>query len=129
MSRTVITDIVMPIVSEILQKTGYTTFSGHAIIRDEQLEQFLEEEMQRWFGVIGADGCQHLKEQLQEALKNDPFEFRQLLRELLRKYVKLQVKIRQAKSEHKESAGPPDRFSEQRRRYSMLLEQRHESEN
>ena len=54
--------------------------------------------MQRWFGVIGADGCQYLREKLEEAKKNDPFEFEQLIRELLRKFVKLQVMLRQARA-------------------------------
>jgi hypothetical protein len=47
--------------------------------------------------VIGANGCQHLREQLEEAKRNDPYAFEQLLRRLLTMYVKLSVKIRTAK--------------------------------
>lgn len=126
MSRTVITDIVLPIVSRILNEADSTRFPRYAVIRDENLERYLEEEMQRWFGVIGADGCQHLREKLEEARKNDPSAFDQLLRELLTKYVKLQIKIRQAKATRDEIKGPPDRFLQLRRKYVEIFERQHE---
>jgi hypothetical protein len=121
MSRTIIHDLVLPIVSRIMAEEGCFGPYRPVDIRDENLEEFLEEEMRRYFGVIGADGCQHLKEQLEEAKKNDPYAFEYLLRQLLKKYVKLAVKLRKAKKQRNEFQGPPDRFSEQRRRYNRLL--------
>lgn len=121
MSRTVIHDIVLPIVSRIMAEEGYFGPYRLVDIRDENLEEFLEEEMRRYFGVIGADGCQHLKEQLEEAKKNDPYAFEYLLRQMLKKYLKLSVKLRKAVKGETLPQGPPDRFAEQRRRYNRLL--------
>jgi hypothetical protein len=121
MSRSVIHDIVVPIVSRIMTEEGYFGSYRPVDIRDENLEEFLEEEMRRHFGVIGANGCQHLKEQLEEAKKNDPYAFEFLLRQLLKKYLKLQVKLRKGKLKENALQGPPDRFAEQRRRYQQLL--------
>ena len=100
---------------------GYFSSYRPVELRDENLEEFLEEEMRRYFGVIGANGCQHLKEQLEEAKKNDPYAFEYFLRQLLKKYAKLAVKLRKGKKRENELEGPPDRFSEQRKRYSSLL--------
>jgi hypothetical protein len=98
MSRIVIHDIVMPIVQKILQQTysfpGHTHFTA---IRDVHLEEFLEEELRRHFGVIGANDCQHLREQLSEAKRNDPYSFDLLIRRFLNRYVQLQTKLRLAK--------------------------------
>lgn len=124
MSRTVIHDIVLPIVSKIMAEEGYFSSYRPADIRDENLEEFFEEEIRRYFGVIGADGCQHLKEQLEEAKKNDPYAFEYLLRQLLKKYVRLAVRLRKAKTRKNEFQGPPDRFAEQRKRYNALLDHR-----
>lgn len=97
MSRLVIRDVVLPIVQRIMWASGPYRSIGHPIIQDHNLEEFLEEELRRYFGVIGANGCQHLREQLEEAKRNDPYAFEQLLRRLLTMYVKLSVKIRTAK--------------------------------
>jgi hypothetical protein len=121
MSRTVIHDIVLPIVSHIMAEEGYLSSYRPVDIRDENLEEFLEEEMRKYFGVIGANGCQHLKEQLEEAKKNDPYAFEYGLKQLLKKYVNLQVKLRKGKTKENALQGPPDRFSEQRKRYNQLL--------
>ncbi len=115
MSRRVISDIVIPIVSKIMHEEGYFTHYRHFSIRDEHLEGFLEEEMRRRFGVIGANDCQHLREQLEEAKKNDPYSFDFLVRQLLEKYVKLAAKIRYAERSRKILEGPPDRFSKLRK--------------
>ena len=120
-SRTVIHDIVLPIVSKIMTDEGYFNPRRQVDIRDENLEEFLEEQMRRYFGVIGANGCQHLKEQLEEAKKNDPYAFEYLLKQLLKKYSQLQLGLRKNKTKETELKGPPDRFSEQRRRYNELL--------
>ena len=119
MSRRVIRDIVIPIVEKIMSQQRFSTGFRHTIIRDPNLEEFLEEEIRRYFGVIGANECQHLREQLEEAKKNDPYSFEYLLRQLLNKYVKLATKIRHAEKLKKLEEGPPDRFSELRRRYLM----------
>jgi hypothetical protein len=121
MSRTVIHDIVLPIVSKIMVEEGYLGSYRPVEIRDENLEEFLEEEMRKYFGVIGANGCQHLKEQLEEAKKNDPYAFEYLLKQLLKKYIKLSVKLRKVKRRENEFQAPPDRFSEQRRQYNRLF--------
>lgn len=117
MSRSVIRDIVVPIVSKIMVEDGYFNGYRRFDIRDEHLEEFLEEEMRRRFGVIGSNGCQHLREQLEEARKNDPYSFEFLVRQLVQKYVRLATKIRYAKELEDLEKGPPDRFSELRRRY------------
>ncbi|MEM3731882.1 MAG: hypothetical protein QXE74_08985 [Candidatus Bathyarchaeia archaeon] len=123
MSRTVIVDVVIPIVSKIMAEEGYVNPFWPIEIRDEKFIEFLEEEMRRHFGVIGSNGCQHLKEQLEEAKKNDPFAFEYLVKQLLRKYVKLSVMLRKAKKTEGELEGPPDRFAEFRRRYNQLFSQ------
>ena len=123
MSNIVIRDIVIPIATRIMHEDGY--FNPHLretyMIRDEQLEQFLEEEMRRMFGVIGANECQHLREQLEEARKNDPYAFEYAIRQVLRRYVKLQLKMRQLKKKQSDLKGPPERFAEQRERYQQLF--------
>lgn len=100
---------------------GYLSSYRLFEIRDENLEEFLEEEMRKHFGVIGSNGCQHLKEQLEEAIKNDPFAFEYFLRQLLKKYVKLSVDLRKFKKQENEFQGPPDRFLEQLKRYNSLV--------
>jgi hypothetical protein len=119
MSRTVIRDVVIPFIQRIMQRDGIGP--SNAVIQDPALEEFLEEAMRRYFGVIGANDCQHLKEQLEEAIKNDPYAFEYFLRQLLQMYVKLQVKIRQAEKKQSEQEGPPDRFAEQRRKYRLIF--------
>ncbi len=120
MSRQVIRDVVLPIVSRILAEEGYFSPHGQFDIRDEQLELFLEEEMRRYFGVIGADECQHLRIQLEEAKKNDPYAFEHLLRQLLKKYMKLSLKVRRFKKRRTVLDGPPDRFVQLRKRNRAL---------
>jgi len=117
MSREIIRDIVIPVISKIMSEDGYFSPYRPFDIRDERLEEFLEEEMRRYFGVIGGNGCQHLKTQLEEAKKNDPYAFEYLLRQLLKKYVKFRVKMKRAK---KLQEGPPDRFLQQLRKYELL---------
>ena len=117
MSRSVIRDIVVPIVSKIMVEDGYFDSYRRLDIRDEHLEEFLEEQMRRRFGVIGSNGCQHLREQLEEAKKNDPYSFEFLVRQLVEKYVKLATKIKYTKKLENLEKGPPDRFSELRKRY------------
>lgn len=120
LSRMVIRDIVIPIVEKILQQERYHTAYRHPVVRDPNLEEFLEEELRRRFGVIGASECQHLREQLEQAKKNDPYAFEFLIGILLNKYVKLAAKIRHAKKLKELEEGPPDRFSELRRKYKLL---------
>lgn len=117
MSRIVIRNIVVPIVSRIMVEDGYLSGYRRFDIRDEHLEEYLEEAMRRRFGVIGSNGCQHLREQLEEAKKNDPYAFEFLVRQLVQKYVKLTTKIRYGKELEDLEKGPPDRFSELRKRY------------
>jgi len=124
LSRGVIQDIVIPIVSRIVREERYLHPLERFDIRDERLEEFLEEELRRRFGVIGANGCQHLREQLEEARKNDPYSFDFLVKELLKKYVKLATQIRSAERIKKTQEGPPDRFSELRKRYRLLNQHR-----
>ncbi|NIQ06182.1 MAG: hypothetical protein GWO20_10795, partial [Candidatus Korarchaeota archaeon] len=47
MSRRVIQDIVIPIISKIMREEGYFPSYTHLDIRDEHLEEFLEEEMRK----------------------------------------------------------------------------------
>ena len=66
--------------------------------------------------MIGSNGCQHLREQLEEAKKNDPYAFEFFVRQMLEKYVKIATKVKRAPLETFET-GPPDRFSELRKKY------------
>jgi len=118
LSRKVIRDIVIPIVEKIMCQQRLYTGHSYQTIQDPNLEEFLEEEMRRHFGVIGANGCQHLREQLEEAKKNDPYAFEFLTSQLLEKYVKLAAKLRFAKKMKRLEEGPPDRFSELRRKHN-----------
>lgn len=118
MSRMVIHDIVIPIVERIMQQHRLYGRLHRPIIHDPNLEEFLEEEMRRRFGVIGANDCQHLKEQLEEAKKNDPYAFKYLVERLLKKYVKLSTEIRRAERSKRILEGPPDRFSKLRKKYN-----------
>jgi hypothetical protein len=119
LSRQIIRDVVIPIVQRQMPSQEYHVGPG-PIIQDPILEEFLEEEMRKHFGVIGANECQHLKEQLEEAKKNDPYAFEFLVRQLVRKYVRLAVKIRTVRNLKESKEGPPDRFSDLRRRYNQL---------
>jgi hypothetical protein len=125
MSRTIIHTIVIPDILRIMVEDRALPSRAPYEIRDENLEEFLEEEMRRAFGVIGANGCQHLEEQIKEAKKNDPFAYEELLRQLLKKYRRTAEKIRQAKKIDAE--GPPDRFSELRKRYPLARDSQEES--
>ena len=107
---------MIPIVSKIIVGDGYFNPYRPFDLRDDQLEEFLEEQMRRLFGVIGSNECQHLREQLEEAKRNDPYAFEHLARQLLEKYVKLVAKIRHAEKLKKPERGPPDRFSELRKK-------------
>jgi hypothetical protein len=127
MSRTVIHDIVIPVVQRIMEQGGIDGLR-FAVIQDPVLEEFLEEAMRMHFGVIGANECQHLREQLEEALKNDPYAFEFLVKKLLEKYVKLATIIRVAMGIKTIEQGPPDRFSEIRRRYYLAQKNRETSE-
>ena len=127
MSRTVIHDIVIPIVQRIMDREGIGG-PRSTVIQDPILEEFLEEAMRMHFGVIGANDCQHLREQLEEAIKNDPYAFKFLVNRLLEKYVKLAAKIRQAKKTRIVEQGPPDRFSEQRRTYNLLFSRQEDNQ-
>lgn len=120
LSRRVIRDIVIPIVERIMQQQRLYRGLHRPIIHDPNLEEFLEEEMRRRFGVIGANDCQHLKEQLEVAKKNDPYAFKYLVERLLKKYVKLSTEIRRAKRSKCIPEGPPDRFSKLRKKYNSL---------
>ena len=110
MSRMVIRDIVIPMIEKIMRQQMLYSGYGRPLVQDSNLEEFLEEEMWRHFGVIGANECHHLREQIEQAMKNDPYAFEFLIRKLLEKYVKFAAKIRRAE-------GPPDRFSELRRKH------------
>lgn len=116
MSRAVIRDIVIPIVEKIMREQRLLSTFRSPLIRDPNLEEFLEEEMRRNFGVIGANECQHLREQLEMARKNDPYAFEFLIKELVKRYVKLAAKIRSAKKLRKPSDGP----LESRRKHSLF---------
>jgi len=120
MSREVIRDIVIPVVSKIMVEEGYIHPYRPFDVRDEHLEEFLEEELRRRFGVIGSNGCQHLREQLEEAKKNDPYAFEFLIKQLVKKYVNLATRIRSAEKLKKLEIGPPDRFLEQLKKYYQL---------
>ena len=120
MSRTVIHDVVIPVVERIIIQQR---FGWNPIAQDSRLEEFLEEEMRRHFGVVGANECQHLKEQLEEAKKNDPFAFEYLLARLMKKYVSLEVKLRGAEEASDSETGPPDRFSRLRKKYPSTVSQ------
>ena len=120
MSRQIIRDIVIPIVSKIMVEGGYLQPYRPFDIRDENLEDFLEEELRRRFGVIGSNACQHLREQIEEAKRNDPYAFESLIKQLVKKYVKLATQIRNGEATKKMLEGPPDRFAEQRRKYYLL---------
>ncbi len=128
MSRIVIRDIVMPIVEKIVMEQMRHAGYGHPIVQDASLEDFLEEEMRRHFGVIGANECQHLRDQLEEARKNDPYAFEFLLRRLVGQYVKLAARIRVTKERERLEKEPPDRFLEQLKRYYLLQQYQRESD-
>lgn len=124
LSRQVVRDIVVPIIEKIMREQGFfPTYRPH-VIHDPRLEEFLEEEMRRHFGIMGANECQHLREQLEEAKKNDPYAFEYLLKQLLDKYVKLSVKLRQVKKLDV-LEGPPDRFSKLRKKYPLSYSQQY----
>lgn len=118
MSRVVIRDIVLPIVEKIMREQGYSPRYGHVPVEDARFDEYLEKEMRRYFGVIGANECQHLREQLEEAKRNDPYAFEFLIKQLLGEYAKQAIKERTA--EMKLKAGPPDRFLQQRRNYPVF---------
>ncbi|MCW4052338.1 MAG: hypothetical protein NWE78_03890 [Candidatus Bathyarchaeota archaeon] len=121
MSRTVIHDVVIPIVQRIIVENRYHRGFGASRVHDIRLEEFLEEEMRRHFGVMGANGCQHLREQLEEARKNDPYSFEQLVRRLLYQYVRLAAKIRNAKKIKKNQKESSDQSKKRARKKNAYI--------
>ncbi len=100
----VIRDIVIPIVERMMGPTvDYPRYMGHMtpIVQDAHLEEFLEEMMRWHFGVVGANDCQHLREQLEEALRNDPYSFELLIKRLLEEYTKMATRLREAEKPKK----------------------------
>ena len=120
MSRSAIRAVVIPVVTKIMVEERHLNPHLRYDVRDEHLEEFLEEELRRRFGVIGSNGCQHLRQQLEQAKKNDPYAFEFTVKQLLKKYVNLAVKIRRAKKLKKIREGPPDRFKELREKRKLL---------
>ena len=113
MSRKVIRDIVMPIIQKILNAYGVFDSGHHIDLQDESLEGFLEEELQKRFGIIGKEGnCEQLEQLLVEAKKSNPVEFELIIEQLLQKYIKLRLTINKIRNKKKE--GPPDRLKKMR---------------
>jgi len=101
MSRKVIHDLVLPIVLKRLQLMGRKIPSS-AIIHDEQLEDFFDEELSKNFSLIGQNGhCEELEERIKEAQERDIIGFQLLIHKLLERYLKLKTVVEQKKSKTK----------------------------
>ena len=111
MSRKVIEDIVIPIVSRLM--SSYGIYPGETLdVHDKDLEEFLEQQLNEVFKPAGKAGeCKELERIIKEARQRDQTQFDLLIERLVHKYVKLKTALRK-----KKATGPPDRFAEQRKR-------------
>ena len=111
MSRKVIRDIVIPVVSKLM--SSYGIYSGyHLDVHDEILEDYLEQELMIYFNPCGKAGdCEELERLLKEVMQLDETQFDLLIERLMLKYVKLKSVLKK-KAERKQS---PDRFDKQRK--------------
>ncbi|MEM4534980.1 MAG: hypothetical protein QW764_02930 [Desulfurococcaceae archaeon] len=90
---------------------------SYAIPHDEALEVFFEEELSKVFGICGsAKKCEDLEKAIKEARQRDEEGFRELIRQILKKYINLKKKLLEARILRKVREGPPDRFVELRKR-------------
>jgi hypothetical protein len=101
-------------VQRLLRLQGVNLY-GVDVRGDETLVAFLEEQLTTIFGICGKRGkCEQLEKNIKEAKERNPSEFEALIDHLLQKYLKLQMKIREALKTKKEKLkAPPDRFLEQ----------------
>lgn len=129
MSRQVIITDIIPIVQRILNKNG-ANFNSETHIRDENLIEYLHEELSKNFGIRGsASNCKDLEQAILEAKNINPEALEEYVKFLLNKYISLQLKIRKSEktkitpkqaiellTEGKTSPVPPDRFSDFRKK-------------
>jgi len=121
MSRKVIHDLVLPLILKELDRMG-AGIPSYAIPHDEVLEDFFDEQLSILFSVCGGrNHCQELEKAIKEAQRRDPEAFQQVIKCLLRKYINLKKKLLEAKLKKEKLKGPPDRFSEQRKRAKYIF--------
>jgi len=110
MSKKVIHDLVLPIVLRRLQKMG-VNYPSYAVIHDEALEEYFEEELLQNFSIRGQNGkCEELEERIKEALERNSEAFEQYIAFLLEKYINLKTTLLAARK----IKPPPDRFKDLR---------------
>lgn len=131
MSRKIIIQDIIPIVVRLMNKQG-ANLNSETHIRDENLIQFLEEQLLKNFAICGqANHCTELEQAIKEALERDQQAFQEYIKFLLNKYISLQLTVRNAqKIEQKltvkqvvemltdgsgSTKNPPDRFTEFRK--------------
>lgn len=128
MSRQIIITDIVPILVKIMERKG-VFLPSEATIRDEQLFDFLEQELLSNFSICGsADHCKALEEAIAQANTQDPEAFLEYIKLLLNKYLNIRLTVDQAKklSENPKqivkiltdgkAEGVPDRFTEFRKR-------------
>lgn len=133
MSNTIIIRDIIPIVIHHLNCQG-ANLSSEVRIRDENLVNFLEEELICNFSICGsADQCKELEQAIKEVYERDKEAFYEYIKFLLNKYVNLQLKLRKAEKLSQEitvkqvvemftdgktkQEGPPDKFGDFRKKH------------
>jgi len=92
-SRKVVHDLVMPLVLKLLDQMG-AGLPSYAIPHDTVLEDYLDEQLSIYFGVCGGrNHCEELEKAIKEAQQRDPEGFKEFVKQLLQRYIKLKAKI------------------------------------
>lgn len=131
MSRTIIIQDIIPIITNLMNKQG-ANLSSEVQIRDENLIEFLHNELTTCFSICGsATRCEKLKAAIKEAREHDEIGFIEYIKLLLNKYVQLQLKLRNAQkleqkltteqivkllTDGKPDKSPPDKLTEFRKK-------------
>lgn len=109
MSRKVIRDLIIPIVQKLMRSYGYFSGAHQIVLKDQRLEEYLEEQLSLYYGIIGKYGeCEFLEQLLKEARQINPLEFELLIEQLVNQYITLRLQLEG--KEGKRTDGPPDRL-------------------
>jgi hypothetical protein len=93
MSRTIITDLVLPVVVRELNKKG-ANIPSYADIQDNQLLEYLEQELMINFSICGSkDHCKDLEKAIKEARSLSEEEFTAYIQRILNRYINMKIAI------------------------------------
>ena len=117
MCRTVIIDVLMPLVAKYGQSIGLWSqdFPGHGLVlEDKEFTDFLEGAFHEDFKLVGSH-CVHMRQAIATKRRENSAELRIWIDRKLREYLALKTAIKERMSEQQNTIilrGPRDRFSD-----------------